>query len=183
MIEVLAEYYNILNQKLSDIPYIQELETKYNLKKNYLLIFLGLFAVYYLILGKAIEIISNLFCFIYPGYNSFLCLQESKDNEKKKWLIYWIVLSCINSFEILGFMLLSMIPFYYLFKMIIVYWLISDKTNGCLVIYYKIIEPYLKINKDSIDNLINDTKNTIDKVTDNLKTNLSHFDESGKKDD
>jgi len=180
----LKDNYKFLYEKFCDIPYLDDIEKKYNIKKNHIFIFLSIFISYYLIFGKTVEIVSRLLSVLYPGYETFLTL-ESKDFNKngRKWLTYWIVNSSIITIETLGWMLLQLIPLYYLIKMFFIYWLISPQTNGCFIVYNKIIEPYLKKNKDSIDDFINETKDTLDNMKKNITTPVINSDDDINKKD
>ena len=173
--EFIKDFYKVGFENFTKLPYLDEIEKKYNIKKDHLFIVIMIFGFYYFIFGKTVEYVSRLFSVLYPGYETFLCL-ESKDYQKdgKKWLIYWIVNAGIISIETLGWMLIHLIPLYHLTKIVFIYWLISPQTNGCFTVYNKIIQPYLKDNKDSIDGLINNTIDTLDNVKKNLTSTIAN---------
>ena len=181
VMDFMKDIYKFTFDKFIQIPYLNEIEKKYNIKKEHLFIITMIFGFYYFIFGKTVEYVSRLFSVLYPGYESYLCL-ESKDYDKdgKKWLIYWIVNAGIISFETLGWMLINLIPFYHLTKIVFIYWLVAPNSNGCFIVYNKFIEPYLKENKESIDGIINNTIDTIDKMKKNLTKEITNEDQPEK---
>ena len=81
------------------------------------------------LLGIGQSFMSRLIGVLYPAIKSIQAL-NTKDDDKddKQWLTYWIVYGafvCVDEFA--GF-ILSIIPFYYFFKVCFLIWLYNPAT-------------------------------------------------------
>lgn len=143
--------------------YFKMIKNKINYENSYIIYALIFFIIYYIFLDRALYIITMLLSLLYPGYKSYISLKQNdeKQNDEKienrnKWLTYWIVYSSISVIENIFWLVINYIPFYYILKLFLTIWLIYPEAYGSLIIYKKLIEPYLNQNKKEIDTAILD---------------------------
>ncbi|ODQ81446.1 hypothetical protein BABINDRAFT_174095 [Babjeviella inositovora NRRL Y-12698] len=103
-------------------------------------------------LGFVFNFLGIAISIAFPAYASYMSL-ESKDTEKMKpWLIYWTVLSVLKTVEFQFATLLNLLPFYELFRLVGLLWLILPvapqsqdgqvRQSGCGAIYYGYFKPF-----------------------------------------
>ena len=69
-----------------------------------------------------------------------------------QWMTYWIVFSMVTVCEeFIDGVFGLLVPFYYVFKIIFIIWLVSPTTRGSAFIYTKIVHPVLVRNEAEID--------------------------------
>ena len=93
--------------------------------------------------------LANVFClivgYLYPAYASFKTLEAKYDEEQyRRWLVYWVVISAFSAVELFGDNLLFWFPFYYECKMGFIAWLVLPYFKGSATIYHQYIEPALE---------------------------------------
>ena len=77
-------------------------------------------------------------------YKTILSLEDSSDSageDRKLWLIYWVVFGFMGSIEAFTAYLLYFIPFYYPLKLTLLLWCMSPTLKGSKQIYYNVILP------------------------------------------
>jgi receptor expression-enhancing protein 5/6 len=74
-------------------------------------------------------ILSAVITVVYPGFKSIKAL-ETKDNDDDDsvWLTYWCVFGIFTLVDEIGWILLSMIPFYYYIKLGFFLWMMAPQT-------------------------------------------------------
>jgi len=149
-------------EKSQFLNYIQEnvskiINTKIS-KFTILISFMTSLIFTYFLFG--LNIITNMFGFIYPCYMSILCLRDNKYSHK--WLIYWNIYSFINLLESLFYFILFL-PLYDVSKLLFLLWLIDNNIDGTGVIY----DLYFK--NDSVsDTKIDKEVSKLDNKTQNM---------------
>jgi hypothetical protein len=77
--------------------------------------------------------------------------------EQSRWLTYWSVMAVWNSAEWVLDEFFSWIPFYHIGKVTFTLWMVLPHTNGALILYRRILEPYLVAHESEIDTAIQET--------------------------
>lgn len=62
--------------------------------------------------------------FIYPAYQSYKALEGKRSDDAAEWLTYWVIFSLFTVFESIADWFISWIPFYYIFKLVLLLWLL-----------------------------------------------------------
>ena len=82
---------------------------------------------------------------VYPIIKSLEALGTDESIEDdKQWLTYWIVFSLFSFIDFSGGFLMSLIPFYFLIKLLVLVWLQNPLTMGALVVYETVLVPFRK---------------------------------------
>jgi len=106
----------------------------------------------------------NLVGFAYPIYASFKALKTKQTEDDAQWLTYWIVFAFFSLVESFTDFFLFWIPFYYLFKMLMLIWLYLPQTRGADVVFKRVIDPLLTKYEKQIDGGLNKTQEQIQNV-------------------
>ncbi|KAJ1986583.1 hypothetical protein H4R33_003282 [Dimargaris cristalligena] len=89
---------------------------------------------------------------IYPAYASYKALKVSHNEALlTHWLTYWIVIGVFTGVEFVTDTFIFWLPFYNIFKMAFVVWLMLPQTQGSTYIYNTIIRPWLVQHEAEID--------------------------------
>ncbi|KAJ7120977.1 TB2/DP1, HVA22 family-domain-containing protein [Mycena epipterygia] len=102
------------------------------------------------------RIVSSVAAFLYPGYASYKTLSQRPASEEdlERWLMYWSVLGCIVGVEYVAEWIISWIPFYYLFKTVLLLYLALPQTRGSTYIYTNHLHPFFRTHESQIDSLL-----------------------------
>jgi len=123
--------------------FLGQIEARAGVPRLYAVIGLSAFLTLAFIIGNAGLLLCNFVGFAYPAYASIKAIESREnDDDDKKWLTYWIVFGLLGVFEIFAGFLVSIIPFYAVFKCALLVWLMAPgPKNGSLIVYYKLIRP------------------------------------------
>ncbi|RKP35650.1 TB2/DP1, HVA22 family-domain-containing protein, partial [Dimargaris cristalligena] len=89
---------------------------------------------------------------IYPAYASYKALKVSHNEALlTHWLTYWIVIGVFTGVEFVTDTFIFWLPFYNIFKMAFVVWLMLPQTQGSTYIYNTVIRPWLVQHEAEID--------------------------------
>ena len=110
---------------------------------------------------------------VYPAYRSFkavktrdikvqltilfffLIITKSQSKEYVSWMTYWIVFSMVTLCEEMTDIVLSpWFPLYFEAKSIFLVWLAFPSTRGSVILYTKIVHPFLVRREDVIDRML-----------------------------
>jgi len=152
----------LLYEKNQLTGYLALVESKTQVKREY--IASGLFAFFslYLVFGYGAALLCNLTAFIYPAYKSLKALESSSKEDDTRWLTYWVVFAVFSVIEFFSDILLSWVPFYFLAKLVFLIWCSAAiPYNGSDFIYAHFIRPRFLKNQTKIDK-------TMDKVADKI---------------
>ena len=101
------------------------------------------------VLGFGASIVANLVGVLFPAFQSFKALENGELSDDNKWLTYWIVFSTFSILDHFAGIILTWVPFYFLFKLGFLIYLFMPMTDGAQVIYRSYILPlYKKYEKD-----------------------------------
>ncbi|MFH4981132.1 hypothetical protein AB6A40_007841 [Gnathostoma spinigerum] len=96
---------------------------------------------------------------LYPAYRSYKAVRTKDVREYVKWMMYWIVYALFCFFETIADIFVSFwFPFYYEFKILFVFWLLSPWTKGASILYRKWVHPTLVKHEEEIDNMLEQAK-------------------------
>lgn len=96
---------------------------------------------------------------LYPAYSSYKTLSRRpvEEAELERWVMYWSIIAALLTFE--HFLpLLFYVPFYSLFRMIFLLFLVAPQTQGSTYLYRGYMEPLLREHEGEIDGLVGRAK-------------------------
>lgn len=142
------------NQELSlydkYIEYLEIIHTKTGIQGKYVIGGL-IAAVLFVSLGFLEKFITNLVGTVYPAYWTMKSI-ESKGDDDKHWLTYWVVFASFTILELFSGFLLKFIPFYFFIKIIFLIWLFMPNSRGCNIVYHLLVVRVFKSVEQDIDN-------------------------------
>lgn len=107
-------------------------------------------SVFFVSLGFLERFITNIVGTIYPAYWTMKSI-ESKDNDDKQWLTYWVVFASFTIIDMFSGFLLNFIPFYFFFKIVFLIWLFMPNSQGSTIIYHLLVVRVFKSFEQDID--------------------------------
>lgn len=115
--------------------------------------------------GNLEKEITTLTGIIFPAYMSMKALDSKDEEDDKQWCTYWVVFFSFELvecyFELFSFGALhSLIPYYFLIKLVFLIWLFFPTTQGANFIYEKIFSKVFSKYEVNIDKAINDVTTT-----------------------
>ncbi|KAF7233597.1 hypothetical protein EG68_12225 [Paragonimus skrjabini miyazakii] len=119
---------------------------------------LGIIAVFflYLIFGYGSSFLATFVGFVYPAYRSIKALETLDKKDDTKWLTYWVVFAAVSVVEAFTDIFFYWIPLYSLLKCVMFLFLMSPTDpNGSMLIYERIIRPYILKHEKDIDDAVN----------------------------
>lgn len=81
------------------------------------------------------DIIIDIIGFVYPFYMSLKAIETETADDDKQWLTYWIVFVLFKLTENVADVLISFIPFYFVFKVAFLVWCCHPSFKGATLIY------------------------------------------------
>ncbi|KAJ1973670.1 hypothetical protein H4R35_003993 [Dimargaris xerosporica] len=104
--------------------------------------------VFYL-LGR---LVCHAIGYVYPVYASYKVLKsEHSTEELTHWLTYWMVMGLFVPLEFVADTFIFWLPFYNVFKVLLVTWLVLPQTKGANYVYDALVKPWLVQNEEEID--------------------------------
>ncbi|KAJ1973533.1 hypothetical protein H4R34_005043 [Dimargaris verticillata] len=104
--------------------------------------------VFYL-LGR---LVCHAIGYVYPVYASYKVLKSQHSTaELTHWLTYWMVMGLFVPLEFVADTFIFWLPFYNIFKVLLVAWLVLPQTKGANYVYDVLIKPWLVQNEEEID--------------------------------
>ena len=79
---------------------------------------------------------------VYPALAS-LSSMDSPESNDNQWLTYWVLFSAANFFDYFTGGFMSLVPFYYTFKLFFIVYLFFPTTEGALAIHKRFVFPVL----------------------------------------
>jgi len=159
----------MLYEKNKVSEYLGLVESKMQVKREYIAAgLLGVMALY-LIFGYGAALLCNLIGFVYPAYCSLKALESSRKEDDTRWLTYWVVFAVFSVIEFFSDILLSWMPFYFLAKCIFLIWCAAPSGfNGSDFIYNRIIRPFFLKHQTDIDRTMGKVTGKFEKVVDGV---------------
>jgi len=138
--EKAQNYLGKLDQELSKIPAINNLEKQTGVPKSYAVI--GVAALYFflIIFNLGGQLLTNLAGFVIPAHYSLNALFTADKSDDTQWLTYWVVFAFFTVAE--SFInIVYWFPFYYVFKFILILWMALPVTNGAQIVFRSLLHP------------------------------------------
>ena len=156
---------DFLNDKLrpltiygDKVPQIKDFAKKAGVDSGVLLAAGGIVLSVVTLLVFGATILTLLITVLYPAAKSIQALETENTDDDKEWLTYWIIFGIFTLMDdFLGF-LLSLIPYYFWVKLAFFVFLFAPQTKGSMIIYDKVVKPFLDIYKKDIEGLISEIK-------------------------
>lgn len=131
-----------LDKELSKYPALNNLEKQTNVPKVYVVGGLGFFYFFLIFLNYGGQFLTNLAGFILPGYYTFNALFTPSRVDDTQYLTYWVVFAFLSVLEA-GVAVTYWLPFYYIFKFVLLMWLGLPQFGGSEVIFRSVLQPLL----------------------------------------
>jgi len=131
-----------LDKELSKYPALVNLEKQTNVPKVYVIGGLGFVYFFLIFLNYGGQLLTNLAGFIIPGYYSMNALFTISKVDDTQWLTYWVVFAFLSVVES-AFSVTYWLPFYYIFKFVLIMWLGLPQFGGAQVIFKSFLQPLL----------------------------------------
>lgn len=114
----------------------------------------GLWALGFLLWGFTGELVCSVAAYVYPTYASFKAVEGGDPSKTSGWLIYWITLFVLLMIEALVFRLVSILPGYYLMKLIFILGLSVPNAGGAQQLYAWVLRPFLLGHQPAVDEVL-----------------------------
>jgi receptor expression-enhancing protein 5/6 len=101
-------------------------------------------------IGFLERFITNLVGTVYPAFWTIKSI-ESRGDDDKQWLTYWVVFACFTTLEMFSGFILRYIPFYFFVKIVFLIWLFMPNSQGCNIIYHMLVVRVFKSFEKDID--------------------------------
>jgi receptor expression-enhancing protein 5/6 len=121
-----------LEQSLRQIKIVSLLADRFNITATLLVFGTALtttFLMLFVITGFSLTTLVDILAFVYPVYMSYKAVQSVDVNDDKQWLTYWVVYGFLKLAEEI-FFLDYLIPFYFLFKFVFLFYCAFYKGAG-----------------------------------------------------
>ena len=103
---------------------IRQLAAKTKLKEGYILLGIIIVVPIIVLVTMGATILTLFISVIYPGYQSIKALQtKDNDDDDKQWLSYWTIYGAFTLFESVFGFILDYIPYFFWFKIGLVFWM------------------------------------------------------------
>ncbi|KAL3866857.1 hypothetical protein ACJMK2_044114 [Sinanodonta woodiana] len=160
-----------LNEALQEKNFVTDLlakiEQKTGVGRLYIAMGFCVFLIVYLMVGYGAQFLCNFIGFLYPAYCSVKAIETTRKDDDTQWLIYWVVFATFSLLEIFTDIFLYWIPFYWLLKCLFLIWcMCSASWNGSLLIYNRLILPFVLRNERKIDEAIGKAAEVVRDVQD-----------------
>ncbi|XP_078412474.1 receptor expression-enhancing protein 6-like [Cetorhinus maximus] len=115
--------------------------------------------------GASLFPLINVIVFLYPAYFSIITIENDNEEDKLKWLMYWVIYAAFAIFECAARILLYVLPAYDKLKSLFLMWCMAPVDwNGSHIIYMNIIRPFFYKHKPMVDELDEKITEAIDNV-------------------
>jgi len=131
-----------LDKELTKYPALNNLEKQCGVPKVYVIGGLGLLYFFLVFLNFGGQFFTNLAGFAIPGYYSMNALFTVTKTDDTQWLTYWVVFAFLSVIEA-AFSVTYWLPFYYIFKFVLIMWLGLPQFGGAQVIFRSFLQPLL----------------------------------------
>ncbi|CCX34603.1 TB2/DP1, HVA22 family-domain-containing protein [Pyronema domesticum] len=131
-----------LDKELSKYPALNNLEKQTGAPKVYVVGGVGFIYFFLIFLNFGGQLLTNLAGFLIPGYYSLHALFTMAKVDDTQWLVYWILFGFLNLIES-AFSVTYWLPFYYVFKFMLVMWLGLPQFSGAQVVFKSFLQPLL----------------------------------------
>jgi len=125
-------------------------------KNRLTLVQYGLVPLVLLFGNTVVALLCSLLATLYPTYSCLKAVRNNNEEEQRRWVEYWIVMSLLYVTDLIFSPLLStFVPFFWLVRLSVLVWCIAPSANnGSSVIFARVVYPlFLKFGKYIDDNV------------------------------
>lgn len=133
-------------------------KTESDIRPSYVALALLTLGTLYLISEYSTYWTSMLVGLLFPVYLTYKCLTDSdkedtedNEDERKFWLVYWIIFGLVEVLESIFKAVLFKLPLYNIIKLTFLIWLQHPSTRGAITIYEKTLKNILMQHQQEID--------------------------------
>ena len=127
----------------------------------YVILFL-LLCVILVYLGIFGSLITNLVATVYPGFSTIKSIE--KKSKKKEWLTYWAVYGSFIIVDMFSNIIMKIVPFYFVFKILFLIWMVLPGSNGCALVYHFLIFKLFKSIEGTVDFFFAESKDIANQI-------------------
>merc|ERR1739838_130118 len=149
LISTIDAYLTQIDEKLTQVPKVNEIAQKIGTRPVYIPVILIVLAMVFCNLFDVVLV--ALVSTVYPAYLSFKAVRSKTGEDDKQWLTYWCVYGFVNCFDVVLGDLLRMMPFYSFLKIALFVYLSVFKGSIQL---YNLMEPHFQAAEPHVDDLI-----------------------------
>ncbi|KAJ1919234.1 ER membrane protein DP1/Yop1 [Mycoemilia scoparia] len=135
------ENYSKIDKVLDQVPHLSELSAKFGVPKVPLGLSAGGVFILLVFFNFAAQLLVNVVGYIFPLFKTIEALESPELDDDKQWLTYWCLFGFFNTIEYFTNFLLYWVPFYYVFKLGFLVWLMAPQFNGARILYLRFISP------------------------------------------
>ena len=120
------------------------------------------------VITQGYNIICALITCVYPMVQSIKCIQKEHGDATTKWLSFWTVFGLFQTVEMFIGFILAYIPYYSIVRIVFFVYLQAPQTNGAMVLYKSVFQPFLKQHEKDIQRLVEQVQAKADEAKDDL---------------
>ncbi|KAI8325502.1 hypothetical protein GQ54DRAFT_301763 [Martensiomyces pterosporus] len=143
------KYFEVADKALSTIPAAKVLQEKTGVPKVYAAAGVAGLILILTFFNIGAPLLVNVVGFGYAAYASIAAIESPGKEDDAQWLTYWVIFGLCNVAEYFTGFLLYWIPFYYVFKLGFLVWLMLPTTRGAEKLYYGSVRPFV-LSKTSV---------------------------------
>jgi len=146
--------YRLKLEKLDKITLLNNLTSRFGIKPSSIALAIISFLTFNILMENGIRWLASAVGFLYPAYlTAKVARAKSDENEEegKFWIKYWLVYGLVYITEIFFMRFLSMIPYYYIIKIVFFLWLYYPETQGAVIVYEKTVKAFFSAYEPKID--------------------------------
>lgn len=181
------EYVKIVDETIvSSYPFFTVVGTKLGVSSHNLSVGLSMLFAVFAFFGLGVHSLTMLLGFAYPTYKSFKALrnnvhrsehvtaQNARDSllDDEQWLTYWVVFGFMCTAETTCSFLVGFIPFYYVFKLLLLIWMMHPVASGASFVYRMVVGPILMKWEPTVDASIEGLSNAVDESIGEAATSM-----------
>ena len=139
-----------LDRIMSAYPIFLQAERKLGMKKTRILASFLVSTIMLGLLHFVADAFTALVVFAYPAAMSVTAIESDNKAEDVHWLTYWMVLSLLNTVEVItGGWIKAIVPFYIITKLVFCVWLFLPQTQGATIVYQRVVQPLVAMYRQS----------------------------------
>jgi receptor expression-enhancing protein 5/6 len=152
--EQIASYVATLTEQLDKNPTVKQLADKAGVPSGYIATGAIVTGFLFVFLGVGASLITDAVGIFYPAYMSFKAIESPEADDDKLWLTYWVVFAIYGFADRFLDFVFFWVPFYYPIKLLVLITLFWPQTRFAVLLYDRVIKPFLKKYERDIDEKI-----------------------------
>lgn len=140
-----------LNESTKHNSILKRVSAKSGMMSGHIVVILCSFVIGFMMFGIGSHLICDFIGIAYPAYLSFKAIESKEAGDDKQWLTYWVVFAIFRVLDDSALFVFFWIPFYYPLKLLFLAFLFSPQTRGALILYEKLVKPFLMNHQNQID--------------------------------